>query len=217
MSLIYFPGCKYIAYSPENSTALKKYLDKRFEVTVAGCCGAHYASLTHRDTAVYVCPTCFAILQESAPQAKALSIWELLIDDDQFPWPDYHGKEITLQDCWRTRDHRRMQDAVRAILVRLNTRVIELDASYDRADFCGVSLLKPRSPRYQYLAPIRFIQNAGTKFSPHTEEEQIALMKLHGAQYSTDTVACYCTGCLEGLRIGGVHGVHLMDLVMGAL
>ncbi len=216
MALIYFPGCKYTAHSPENSKRLQAYLQERFAVTVTGCCSKNYQTLSGQDTFVFVCPTCWAILRESAPHAKSLSIWELLAGDERFLWPDYQGRTVTIQDCWRTFDNRGMQNAVRTVIKRMNLKALEIDDSYDKAGFCGVSLLKPYSPRYEYLAPVRFIQNAGHKFSPCSEEEQKILMKEHCRQYLTDTVACYCTGCLEGIRIGGVGGVHLMDLVFNS-
>lgn len=215
MSHIYFPGCKYTTHAPKISKYLSQYMHERFDMTVTGCCSVNYKKLTQQDTAVYVCPTCNAILQESAPQTKSVSVWEILIKDDKFKWPDYHGKKITIQDCWRTYDNKDMQYAIRAILKRMNFETLEISASYDKADFCGTSLLKPQSPRYEYLAPVRFIEKAGDKFNPHTESEQIKMMKNYCQQYKTNTVVCYCTGCLEGLQIGGVNGVHLMDLVMG--
>ena len=216
MSFIYYPGCKYTNRAPENSKKLTEYLHERFDMKITGCCSTYYRSLSSKDTAVYVCPTCCAILQESAPQAEIMSVWELLNEDDKFPWPNYEGKEVTIQDCWRTHDNRPMQDAIRSILRRMNFQTVEIQEAYDKANFCGISLLKLQSPRYERLAPKRFIEDAGDKFIPCTEEDQIRQMKAHCLQYQTDTVVCYCTGCLEGLQIGGAHGVHLMDLVINA-
>ena len=215
MSQLYFPGCKYTAHAPEKSERLSRYLHERFGLEVTGCCSVYHKALSEQDTAVYICPTCSAILEESAPQAQTVSVWELLAEDDQFPWPAYRGKRITVQDCWRTHDHRKMQDAIRAVLKRMGFEIVEIENSYERAAFCGISLLSAPSPRYEQLAPRRFIQNADGRFQPCTKEVQTARMQEHCRQYVTEEVVCYCTACLEGLRIGGVKGVHLMDLVMG--
>lgn len=216
MAYLYYPGCKYTKHAPEKSKKLTEYLRERFDIGAAGCCSTDYKSLSSKDTAVYICPTCRAVLQECAPQAELISIWELLDGDDRFPWPDYAGRSVTVQDCWRTYDNRPMQDAVRSVLRRMNIQAVELEKAYDRADFCGVSLLKPQPARYERLAPKRFIEHAGDKFTPCTQEEQIKQMREHCSQVLTDAVVCYCTGCLEGLQIGGAHGVHLMDLVIPA-
>ncbi len=58
----------------------------------------------------------------------------------------------------------------------MNIITEEIEASYDKADYCGISLLKPHSPRYEGFAPVRFIENSGNKFVPRTEEEQRILM-----------------------------------------
>ncbi len=54
------------------------------------------------------------------PQIKSISVWEILDEDNDFPWPDYHDEAITVQDCWRTYDNRALQNAVRSILSRMN-------------------------------------------------------------------------------------------------
>lgn len=214
MSLIYFPGCKYTAHSPINNDKIQNYLKKRFDMHITGCCSTSMSGVSDEDIAVYICPTCGAFLQEHSPQIKSISVWEILDEDSDFSWPNYHGEVIAVQDCWRAYDNRALQNAVRSILSRMNIVTEEIEASYDKADYCGISLLKPYSPRYERFAPMRFIENAGDKFIPHTEEEQRVLMQKHCAQFKTDKVVCYCTGCLEGLSIGGVNGIHLMDLVM---
>lgn len=216
MAEVYFPGCKYTAHAPDNSAALGIYFMKK-GASVAGCCSTDHAKLTAEDTAIYSCNTCHAILQESAPQAKLRSVWEVLARDDRFLWPDYGGKSVILQDCWRIRENRPMQDALRTVLQRMNCKVIELGENYAQANFCGTTLLKPPSPRYETLAPVRFLQNAGDKFQPHTQEEQVAQMQEYCRRFGSDTVVCYCTGCLEGLRIGGANVIHCMDMVLGAL
>ena len=214
MACIYFPGCKYTAHSPEKSKQLSEYLEKKMGIGTTGCCSIHYKDLTEEDTAIYICPTCRAILQESAPQAKLMSVYELLMEDGDFPWPDYKGTKITVQDCWRIYDERPMQDAVREVLKRMNFSVFEIEDSFEKADFCGISLLRPYSERYEYLARKRFIEDAGNKFVSYPPEEQKRIMEQHCAQYKTEFVTCYCTGCLEGLELGEAKGIHLMDLIM---
>lgn len=213
MPYVYFPSCKYTACSPENSRSIQTYLSEKHGASVTGCCGPNHGNLAKEDTAVYVCNTCAAFLREGAPQAKSVSVWEILKDDADFPWPDYHGEKMALQDCWRVYDNRPQQDAVRGVLARMNIQVVEIADSFERTDFCGVSLLKPAPARYGQYAPIRFVEKATDKFHPHTEEEQKQSMEAHCKQFGTNKVVCYCTACLEGLKMGGANGLHLMELL----
>lgn len=192
MPYTYFPGCKYTALSPQTSAKIKDYLQKK-EVSVTGCCRINHKILTHEDTALVICPTCYFNLLDTAPQADTISIWEFLAEQDDFPWPDYHGKEITVQDCIDTRNHLKWQQAVRTILNRMNLKVVEIEKSYEKADFCNIETSK----------------------SPEPNEKQMEQLLDHCSQYTTESVVCYCTGCFNSLKIGGIHGIHLMDLIMG--
>ncbi len=78
------------------------------------------------DTVYSLCHNCSAILEESKPGVNIKSIWELILSDESFIYPDYHGQTVTIQDCWRARDRTEEQDAVRALLGKMNFEVHEL-------------------------------------------------------------------------------------------
>lgn len=193
MAYVYFPGCKYTALSPATSKKMQEYLKTKRNMAVTGCCSVNHKQLTSGDKALVVCPTCLFKLSETAPQSEVLSVWEVLADDDGFPWPDYKGKAITIQDCVDTADNPEWQQAVRKVLMRMNVHIVEIEKSFEKADFCNIE----------------------TSASPLPKEEQMEQLVRHCEEYTTDMVVCYCTGCLNSLRIGGVNGIHLVDLVMG--
>ncbi len=217
MSTVYFPGCKYTIHSRVNSRKIRQYLIRQHGIRQGGCCSVRLDTLEKDDTAVFICPTCSAFMQEYTPDNRFLSVWEVLENDESFPWPDYGGEKITVQDCWRCFDNRLMQDAVRHILARMNVETVEIAKNFEKTDFCGSSLMKNQSPRYFRFAPVRFVKNAGDKFIPLPPEEQEKRMQEHGKQFTTEKVVCYCTGCLHGLRLGGVDAVHLMDMITAHL
>ena len=64
---------------------------------------------------------------------------------------------------------------------------------------------RPRNPK---LAPKHYVEDAEGLFIPHSAEEQEAIMKEYCRNYKTDSVVCYCHYCLEGLKTGGVDGMH---------
>lgn len=217
MSTVYFPGCKYTIHSRVNSRKIRQYLIRQHGIRQTGCCSTGLDTLREEDTAVYTCPTCSAFMQEYTPKNRSLSIWEILENDEAFPWPDYSGDTMTVQDCWRSFDNRPMQDAVRHILGRMNVETVEIAKNFEKTDFCGSSLMKTQSPRYTRFAPVRFFDHAKDKFIPLPPEEQERQMQEHGKQFTTEKVVCYCTGCLHGLKLGGVNAVHLMDLISARL
>lgn len=212
MAMIYFPSCKFTAKYPRLSGTIKNYLQKTFDAEVAGCCRPSLSKISKDDTVVYVCNTCATFFKESSRSERIISLWELMLEDSGFQYPDYEGKRMTVQDCWRTHDDRTEQDAVREILRRMNIEAVELDENYEKTKFCGCSLYEPLPPRYDELAPKRLGLDAQGLFIPHTQEEKGALMQEHCQQITTDDVVCYCVACVNGINLGGKQGCHLAEL-----
>lgn len=213
MSMIYFPSCKFTAYSPASSGKIKEYLQANYDIQIAGCCRPGHKSVTEKDTVIYICNTCATFCRESTSAHQVLSIWELLTQDKKFPFPDHRGKTLTLQDCWRSHDNQAQQEAVREILRLMNIEILEMEENYDQTKFCGTSLLEPLPKQNGELAPRRFIENADRFFSSHTPEEQESLMKNHCASIQTNEVVGYCVACVKGINLGGKQGIHLLDLL----
>lgn len=215
MATIYFPSCKFTAYSPKSSKKIQDYLSEKFNFQIGSCCRPGHKKLKKEDEVIYICNTCAAFCKEDSAAEKITSVWELLADDEQFLFPDYSRQKITIQDCWRTYDNISHQKAVRKILQKMNIDIVELKENYDKTRFCGMTLYQPLPKENGEFAPVRFIENASEFFHPHPEEEQIALMKKHCETIETDEVICYCPGCISGINHGGKKGVHLLDLMFG--
>ena len=165
------------------------------------------------DTVYSLCHNCSAIMEESKPGVNIKSIWELILSDESFPYPDYQGQIVTVQDCWRANDRAEEQDAVRALLAKMNFEVRELRENREKTDFCGVSVYRPAPKRNLEMAPHRFVEKAAGKFVPHTKEEQEALMREYCKVFETDKVVSYCHYCQEGLELGGADAKHLASLL----
>lgn len=91
------------------------------------------------DTVYSLCHNCSAIIEEYKTGVEIKSLWELILSDNDFPYPDYSGADITVQDCWRTRERTAEQDAVRELLKKMNFTVRELEMNREKTQFCGVS------------------------------------------------------------------------------
>lgn len=235
----YIAGCVFTAQFPSLSQKIQQYVRSRFDLPVVRCCTPRFmlkefegrmpesyrenwkalpdhAPLAAGDTIYSVCHNCLNIIEETVPGVQVKSLWELILSDTSFAFPDYQQLSATVQDCWRSRDRRDEQEAVRSLLTKMNIRYMETKDNFERTDFCGNSLYKPQPPRNPKLAPLHYVVNAKDKFIPHTEEEQEQIMRAYCAGYETDTVICYCHYCLEGLRMGGKDGRHLAELLFGA-
>ena len=211
MAMIYFPSCKFSAYSPESSKKICDYLRNRYDMKVMGCCRKGRLALTKEDTAVFICHTCTAICEESSEAGNVISLWELLDNDCELHLPNHNGLTLTIQDCWRSFDNKNEQKAVRNLLDKMNITIIEQEENFEKSIFCGTSLFNGINEENNMLAPKRFGESGiFTSLSP---EEQIWRMKEHCKNIQTESVLCYCVTCLNGINAGGKNAVHLLDLI----
>lgn len=211
---VYYPSCNFTMASKEGSKKIKEYLKEKYCMRIEGCCRPGNKALTDQDTAVTICQSCAAIIRENVPKVNEISVWEILDDDKDFPWPDLKGEKITLQDCWRARDKRSLQEAVRSIMKKMNIEIVELEENYEKAEFCGVFRYNPMRETNIKISPNYFVNQMEGKLELQTEEEQQKLMDDHCKLYTTERVVCYCNSCLRGVKQGGANGFHLMDLIM---
>ncbi|MBR1821887.1 MAG: hypothetical protein IJ769_09730 [Clostridia bacterium] len=238
MKSYYIASCLFTARFPEVSLAIQKYIDARYSMDVVRCCIPNFrvkpneeripegeakaawralpthAELKPGDTVYSLCHNCTNIVGEQHAGVQALSLWELIDRDEAFVYPDYSGLVATVQDCWRSREQKAEQDAVRSILRKMNIQYVETEKNRGDTDFCGSTLYREQPAKNAKYAPKHYVEQAEGKFLPHTEAEQIEIMREHCSHYATDTVICYCHYCLEGLLQGGVDGRHLAHLLL---
>ena len=207
---VYLPSCKFTQANPEASRRLKAYLGAKTDFRVAGCCKPEQKKLVEGETVVAICQSCEAITRENSPQCRVISLWEYVLDDADFPWPDFGGERITVQDCWRARNNPALLDAVRACLRRMNMVPVEIAENREKTEFDGVWRFQEFSPAQLASAP-KFFGSVPT--TPLPEEEQLRRMQDWVKQYETERVVTYCNACLRGVRMGGAQGVHLAALL----
>lgn len=178
----------------------------------------HYQPFDEDTTMVSVCHNCMAVFQETFPNIKVLSLYEFILEYvPEFPYPDYGGVRMTLQDCWRQYDNEAEQAAVREMLRRMHIEVVELQKNHADTTFCGVSTLRPAPPRNLVMAPHRFVDQAQGFFAPHTPEEQKAYMKEYCKQITTDAVVAYCHYCTQGFNLAEQKNYHLAELLFAKI
>ena len=163
MKNYYISSCVFTAQFPERSLRIRKYVQDRWGYECVRCCVPKYkirefeekmpdGPLRHDwtvmsdsgifepgDSVYSLCHNCNNIIEEMHPAVHVFSLWELISRDDRFAFPDYSGMEVTVQDCWRSRDRQSEQDAVRSLLDRMKIRWVEAPAA-QKSETCSKTL-----------------------------------------------------------------------------
>ena len=236
MKKFYIASCVFTEEYPQLSIKIQNYISKRFNIQIIRCCVAnykveefenrmpewyrkqwknikHYEKYPAGSTMISLCHNCSAIFEERHPEINLMSLWELILTDDKFVYPNLNGEKITIQDCWRSKENFAEQEAVRKILQRMNIEIVELAENHDKTKFCGYSLYQPQPPRNAKLAQKRFVEGAKGLFQEHSQEEKFQLMKNYCEQITTDKIIAYCHYCVRGLKLGGKNAFHLAELL----
>lgn len=233
----YIASCVFTSQFPELSRKIQKAMRERCHLEVVRCCVGQYkvrefeermpegicrdqwahlpesGDFRPGDTVYSLCHNCNNIIEEQHPGVIVHSVWELLDQMPDFPLPDCRGMTATVQDCWRSRDRKEEQAAVRSLLRKMHIRFSEAPEHHEAAEFCGVSLYRPQPPHNPKLAPKHYVEGAAGKFISRTKEEQTELMLAYCAGLKLQPVICYCHYCLEGLKLGGADAKHLAELI----
>lgn len=215
--IYYLQSCNFTAASPEASKKIRSYMEGKANVKVPGCCRPSQKLFQEGDTVLTICQTCWAITEEVSPKAAKMSFWEYVLNDPDFPWPDYHGEKMTVQDCWRARKKRSLMEAVRECMKRMNIQPVEIEENYENTQFDGVWRFNPVQKRNMDIAPVYFTQVKDHGLELILKEEQAARMREWVGQYKTERAAAYCNACLRGMKMGGAEGIHLMELMTANL
>lgn len=209
--IYYFPSCNYTKASPEHSELIKRYLAKQ-GVQVLGCCRGFHKKLTDIDTAITICQSCYAIVDENT-NAKQISVFEYLDEIEDFKWPDYQGQTMIIQDCLKAKDKPELHKAVRSILKKMNINIIELPNNKEKCDYCGVFPYNEPIKANLMIAPIYFGEIMKPYYDFKDRDTQQLLMEQRKELYQDYKVVCYCNSCLRGVKMVHNNATHLMDLI----
>ncbi len=212
MAYYYFPSCKATAQFKEASQKARLYVNEKFGIAPIGCCRPHHKKLTSEDTALIVCNNCAAIIEENT-KASIKFLWQIIDQDSDFQFPDYHGEKMTIQDCWISFEKRYVQDTVRSLLHKMNIKVVELEENFESTKFCGVNLLSPCTASNATLVHKRYVEQFPHMFTPMEPAEQVEHFRKHCEQIETEKVVCYCKFCTDAINMGGKKGIHLLELL----
>lgn len=205
----YFVSCKINAAFPKQDAKLMAYLQDHGNIGSVGCCREKEQLALH-ESALVICHTCASILEESGHAGNISYVWEYIDKDSDFIFPDYHGEEITLQDCFMAKERTSAQEAVRSLLRKMNFKVVELQHNRQQTDFCGLRTQETLKAN-QELAPKHFCEPGA--ITPLEAEARKAYLTEYVKQYKTERVVTYCGACRMAMKQGGANVVHLLELL----
>ena len=139
------------------------------------------------------CSSCLSVLREVLPEARALSLWEVL---DALPWPEGtscgadRGTLLTMQDPCTARHDTAWQDAVRSLARKAGMIPEEPPQGRDRTACCGYGGLV-------WCA----------------QPELADAMAGHRAGGLPHAALSSCIMCRDRLAGSGKPGLHLLDLL----
>lgn len=191
MDRVFAPGCALMIYKPELGRKVLKFLQGAWgHVGEHLTCCRHEPHLAAGTQIINTCAGCDRRYRQLYTGITTISLWELLEESKAFCFPNYGGREMTILDACPTRDQDRVHDAVRALLARMNIRVVEPAATRRKGVCCGDS--------FYGVLPVDAVKER---------------MKIRAAEMPCEDVVVYCVSCCKALHIGGKKPRYLLDLL----
>ncbi len=192
MDLVFAPGCALQLYKPQLANRVSDFLHSQFgTVPVHNIC-CRFAPKLSDARIITICSGCDRRFRSLYEGITTVSLWEVLDECQTFPFPDYCGTKMSVQDACPTRTEQRVHLAVRSLLKKMNVAVIEPEHTKSNAICCGDSF-----------------------FGALPVDELKAKMKQRASQMPCEDVVVYCVSCVKAMHIGNRSPHYLLDLLFG--
>lgn len=193
MKRVFAPGCALIIHNPELVRKTHGYLCNQFgDMSIHLLCCQRETAIEPGTEVINTCPGCDRKYRDPGKGLRNISVWELIASDETYPYPNYEGVKMSLNDACPTRGEARVQTAIRTLLERMNIKLVEADKSGAKGTCCGDS--------YYGKVPVDQVK------------EQ---MKKRATEMPADHVVVHCISCIKSMHIGGKHPRFLLDLLFG--
>ena len=127
-NLYFNPGCALNLYRPENAERIFAYLQANFpKVRMHDICCLHNPQLPAGSVIVNICAGCDQRFRSLYDGISTVSLWELIDEVGNFPFPDYHGMNVSIHDPCPVRDKPAVHMAVRSLLHKMNITIVEAE------------------------------------------------------------------------------------------
>jgi Fe-S oxidoreductase len=191
MKHLFAPGCALVLYKNRLVERLLEYLRSRYgDMDLLLTCCRHTPQTVIGTCVINVCPGCDRRYRQNYTDPSTVSLWEILADRDDFPFPDYKLKPMTIIDACPTRDQARVHNAVRTLAQRMNIVVVEPERTREQSTCCGDAF-----------------------YGKLSTQEVLAQMKAKAATMPVNDVIVYCVSCSKSMFNGGKRPRYMIDLL----
>ena len=191
MKYIYAPGCALMIYKPHLAEKLKTVIEGIYGPmdTLLSCC-FNLPELEEGTCIITPCTTCNNRYRTLYKDCTSSYFLATLAESETFPFPDYHGISMSIQDTCSGRTDELYLNAIRKLLKRMNINIVEAEKSGKRGKCCG-SVLYGKSPI----------------------EKVEAYMKKRAQEMPEEDVVVYCASCIQGISLGNKRARFIIDLL----
>lgn len=188
---LYAPGCALMVYKPYLADKLKDIIEQTYSPvnTLLSCC-LHKPTVNPGTNIITACATCAEQYTKKYPDCTSIFFLSELAESNNFPFPDYKGAKMSIQDTCSARSKPEYLNAIRKLLKRMNITLVEPQRSGARSKCCGqvfygkVNTLKVES-----------------------------LMKVRADEMPSHDVIVYCASCIMSMSVGGKCPRYIIDLL----
>lgn len=191
MKKTFAPGCALTIYKPHLSEKLHRILKENIrEMDRLDICCRNNPPLEDDTEVINICPGCDRRYSENYSNSNTISLWEVLAESDFFPFPNYHGKKMTIIDACPTRNKVKVHKAIRTLLSRMNIELIEPKKTGTKGTCCGDS--------FWGVLPVDKVKE---------------MMIKRTSEMPVEDVVVYCVSCSKSVFIGGKKPHYMIDLL----
>lgn len=188
---VFAPGCALLLYKPGLAGKLLAHLVSRLgPLELFSACCHHTPEVPLGASVITVCPGCERRYRQNYAEPLSVSLWEMLLTDGRFPFPDYHGEKMTIIDACPTRDQGRIHDAVRALAEKMNIVLREPANTREKGTCCGDSF-----------------------YGALPTDQVIGQMTAKGEKMPAGDILVYCVSCAKSMFVAGRRPRYLVDLL----
>ena len=194
MQYIYAPGCALMAYKPHLADKLKTEVEKLYGPvqTMLTCCFSKPQLSPQEVTIITPCVTCVQSYSKLYPANDIVFFLSRLAESTDFPFPDYGGVSMSIQDTCAARTQPDALAAIRRLLERMNIRLEEPARSGARSKCCGQLL-----------------------YGKASIDKVEQYMRGRANEMPCQDVVVYCASCIMSMTVGGRRPRYILDLLYG--
>ncbi|MCE1198626.1 MAG: (Fe-S)-binding protein [Marinilabiliales bacterium] len=191
--IAFAPGCALMLYKPQLAFRIHASLKQRIpELEMLSLCCKSEPYPGEASEIINLCPGCDRRYSNDYPSTHTRTLWEVLDQAENFPFPDHGGRRMTILDACPTRQKPEVHAAIRSLLKKMNITVTEPEKTGGHGTCCGDT--------FYGLLPVEKVLEQMQKRSDEMPEEEVVV---------------YCVSCSKSIANGGKRPRYLPDLLLG--